>query len=174
MFVEDEVDQLTSDELAVGGEGDGDLLMAPLHDVERELDDLVAGVPTMEPVAQTIRDSGGLGDQRVCEIDRCALRLGRRLLVLETLLPGNCQAQRQSSPAVVIARAAQPYELGSDGVDAVDTHDSRRELTQRIGDPWIGPRRFREAAGHRTPSQISSSRIRCSTTSKAWRKSTSP
>jgi hypothetical protein len=42
---------------------------------------------------------------------------------VESLIPGNCQAERQSSSTVVVARAAQPDELGRNGVDGGETHD---------------------------------------------------
>jgi hypothetical protein len=51
---------------------------------------------------------------------------------IETLIPGNCQAERQSSVAVVVAGAAQPDKLGSDGVDGVEAHDGGLPVIQRL------------------------------------------
>ena len=64
---------------------------------------------------------------------------------VEPLIPGNCQAKRQSSTAIVVARAAQPDQLGGHGVDGGETDDGglpgRQRLAQTghrphpVGDP---------------------------------------
>jgi hypothetical protein len=51
---------------------------------------------------------------------------------VETLIPGNCQAERQSSVAVVVAGAAQPDQLRGDRVDAVEAYDGGLPVGQRL------------------------------------------
>ena len=59
---------------------------------------------------------------------------------VEPLIPGNCQAKRQSSTAVVVARAAQPDQLGGHGVDGGETDNGGLPRRQRLAQPGHGPR----------------------------------
>ena len=68
-----------------------------------------------------------------------AVGVGDRGFV-EPLIPGNCQAKRQSSTAVVVARAAQPDQLGGNGVDGGETHNGGLPRRQRLAQPGHGPR----------------------------------
>jgi hypothetical protein len=104
-----------------------DLLLAPGNDVEHHLHHLARGEMLEHASSQTPVEPGRIGDERVRELERCPLavveprplvpcEIGDRRLV-ETGVPGTCQAKGQSGLAVVIAGAVQPNELGGDRVE---------------------------------------------------------
>ena len=67
----------------------------------------------------------------VREVGAGRAELGDEFLV-ETVLLGNCRAQRQSSVAVVVRGAPKPHQLGRDRVDGIVAHGGRRELGEDV------------------------------------------
>src|SRR5690348_13309038 len=63
--VEPELGQLAGSHLVVGTEGDGHLLVVPLHDVERQLQDLVDAEVLSGLLSQLGRDRAGKGHEGV-------------------------------------------------------------------------------------------------------------
>jgi hypothetical protein len=50
------------------------------------------------------------------------------------VLLGNCQAERHSGVAVVVAGAAEPDQLGRDGIQTREPHDRRLPRVERPAD----------------------------------------
>ena len=116
-------------------------MSVPLHDVEGQLDQLCTCELSPELVDQGSVDVAGLRHHRVSETQRSLLPRRERTSVgrvdlrdsclVETFVPGNCQADRESSAAVVIASAAHSYQLGRHRLYRVESHDRRGELSER-------------------------------------------
>ena len=115
-------------DLAIAPQRHRDLLVAPLHDVEGEFDDLLRGEVFVQSVDQLVVDLGRKSDERVGEVERRSLLVTQTLagaesrvdpVLVESVGRGNCQAERQSSVTVVVGRTPQADELGGDRVDAV-------------------------------------------------------
>lgn len=119
--------------LDIDAERDRNFLVVPLHDVERQLNDLVSGEVLSQFIVQSLIDLARLRHQEIREPKR-NLVLGREVglgvaidlrchLLVESLLLGNCPANAQSSAAVVMIGAPEPNQLGCDRVDLVEADD---------------------------------------------------
>lgn len=140
-MVEDEVGEFAGADLAVDAESDRHLLVAPLHDVEREFDDLLTREVLVQPRSQIVADLGWERDECLGEVERRMLGVGEPVavgqapidpLLVESLVPGNCQAQRQSSVTVVVAGAPQADEFGGHRIDPVVADRCRGERPERL------------------------------------------
>lgn len=141
--VEDERGEAAGVDLRVGAEGNHHLLVAPLHHVESDLDDLVWGEVRVQPFDEFGLDRTGLGDERIAVVDRRLL--GRRevlavadgvlyALFIKSCIRGNCQANRESRVAVVMGGTSQTYQFGGDRVDCVVAHRGSTEAAERFAD----------------------------------------
>ena len=146
---ESQVRQITGIDLAIDTHRHRHLLIAPLHHVQRELDQLGACELRVQLLDELPCQGAGLGQLGIGQRERGALTgrqrpaavvgVGDRGFV-EAVIPGNCQAKRQSSTTVVVARAAQPDQLGGDRVDGAETHNGGLPGRQRLAQPWHGSR----------------------------------
>ena len=122
MLVEHQVGELARTDLEVGPGGHRDLLVVPLHDIERELEELLVGEVPTQLVDEIVGQLGGLGHERIGQCDGGPLMRLQRvgigecelcIRLVEALLLGKCRAHRQSGVAVVVAGAAEAHQFRS-------------------------------------------------------------
>jgi hypothetical protein len=138
-FVEYEVGEFSGLQPNIGAEGDRHLLAVPLHDVERYLDELFVRKVLAQRCDRFISQRRGLRHQRVGQIQCSLLMPGEPRSVtfehlvdgclVESLIPGNCQAYGQSRTAVVMVSTPHTHDLGGDGINGVQSNRCRRYAT---------------------------------------------
>ena len=76
-------------------------------------------------------------------------------LLVQPFIPGNCQAHRQSSAAVVVVGTSHAHDLGRDGVDGRQADHRCGEAFERPAKRWISGRAAGDALRARHTSPIS-------------------